>query len=182
MIDQLGQFRHTTWPGKVGSRTELKADIRREKKMLAEHPGPDDWDQYGGWSGGPQLKATGFFYPIKHQGKWWLVDPEGRLFWSHGVDCVRFANATTPITDREFYFTDLPDDSSPLATFYGQASWAPHGYYQDKGTYRTFNFTGANLMRNTDRTGRKRQRIWCIVDSEAGHSIALETGRTKIST
>jgi hypothetical protein len=168
MIDKFGQFMHDDWPGKVHSDDELKQDVMRDRLALSEDPGPAGWDQYGGWRSGPQLKSTGFFYPLKRNGKWWLVDPEGRLFWSHGVDCVRFANATTPITDREFYFAELPGDDSPLAQFYGHASWAPHGYYEGKGRYRTFNFTGANLARKygddwqpiaTDVTHR-RLRSW----------------------
>jgi hypothetical protein len=68
------------------------------------------------------------------------------LFWSHGVDCVGFEGAT-PITDREFYFAELPAENSPLAACYGQGSWAPHNYYEHKGTYHTFNFRAANLQR-----------------------------------
>ena len=140
MIDRFGQFKHKDWPGKTHSEEELKQSIQIEQSEMAEHPGPADGDQYGGYTAGPQLKATGFFYPTKYHDKWWLVDPEGRLFWSHGVDCVGFSQGATPITDREFYFTELPPKDSPLARFYGQAAWAPHGYYKDKGTYRTFNF------------------------------------------
>ncbi|MCY2991765.1 MAG: beta-galactosidase [Planctomycetota bacterium] len=147
MIDGFGQFIHKDWPGKTHSGQELQDALDRERAELAAQPSPADWDQYGGWAAGPQLKATGFFYPLKHEGKWWLVDPEGRLFWSHGVDCVGFGEGSTPITDREFYFAELPTDNSPLAKFYGQGSWAPHNYYENKGTYRTLNFRGANLQR-----------------------------------
>lgn len=170
MIDRFGQFMHADWPGKVSSVAELRDDVSAERESLVDYPGPSDWNQYGGWKAGPRLKATGFFYPVERGGKWWLVDPAGRLFWSHGVDCVRFSNATTPITDREFYFARLPKQDSPLSVFYAQASWAPHGYYENKGTYRTFNFTGANLMRkfgdkwqsqSTELTHR-RLRSWCM--------------------
>ncbi len=147
MIDGLGQFIHKDWPGKMHSEEELHAALDRELADLDAQPSPADWDPYGGWAAGPQLTATGFFYPVKHEGKWWLVDPDGRLFWSHGVDCVGFGEGSTPITDREFYFAELPSDDSPLAVFYGKGSWAPHNYYENKGEYRTFNFRGANLQR-----------------------------------
>ncbi len=146
MIDQFGQFKHRDWPGKIHSLEQLRENAERERAELADEHGPADWNQYGGWKGGPQLDSTGHFYATKYRDKWWLVDPEGRLFWSHGVDCVGFSQGTTPITDREFYFADLPAADSPLARFYGQASWAPHNYYEDKGTYRTFNFAAANLL------------------------------------
>ena len=73
-----------------------RSQARREPeaKDLAEHPGPEDWDQYGGSLNGPQLKATGFFRTEKVNGKWWLVDPDGQLFFSHGMDCVRPQDST----------------------------------------------------------------------------------------
>lgn len=147
MIDRYGQFRHADWPGKTRSDEDLKKAREAEAADLGAHPGPEDWDEYGGWLSGPRLEATGFFRAEKHQGKWWLVDPEGRLFWSHGADCVRPNNAHTPITDRRHYFAELPGAGSPFAQFYGLGHWAPHGYYQGKGPYETYNFTGANLLR-----------------------------------
>ena len=146
LIDKFGQYIHKDWPGKTHSEAELKAAIAKEKADLQSNPSPNDWNQYGGWTAGPKLEATGHFYPAKHDGKWWLVDPTGRLFWSHGIDCVRASTAYTPITDREHYFAELPDRNSPFGNFYGKGSWAPHGYYQGK-RYDTFNFTAANLLR-----------------------------------
>ncbi|MCX8038412.1 MAG: beta-galactosidase [Candidatus Sumerlaeia bacterium] len=144
-IDEFGQFIHKEWPGKVHSVEEMKARTRDEEKDLAAHPGPSDWNAYGGWAKGPKLEATGFFRTEKYEGKWWLVDPEGRLFWSHGIDCVRARNAT-PISDREHYFR-LPAGNSSFAQFYGGGSGAPHGYYQNIRRYRTYDFSMANLLR-----------------------------------
>ena len=147
LIDQYGQFIHDDWPGKTGSAGDLARHKQEEEADLAAHPGPESWNRYGGWEAGPQLEATGHFRPEKHRGKWWLVDPAGRLFWSHGIDCVRSTTGYTPITDREFYFAELPAKASPFGPFYGKGGWAPHGYYQDKGAYETYNLTGANLLR-----------------------------------
>ncbi len=147
LIDRFGQYVHKDWPGKTHSEEDLKRRLREDEADAAAHRGPADWDQYGGWKGGgPQLEATGFFRAEKYQGKWWLVDPEGRLFWSHGVDCVRAASETTPISDRKHWFEGLPEPSSPLARFYGRGNRAAHGYYQDK-SYETYSFSGANLLR-----------------------------------
>jgi len=147
MIDRFGQYTHKDWPGKTMSEADLHRRKQEEAIELTANPGPKDRTEYGGWAAGPQLDATGHFRVQKHEGKWWLVDPAGRLFWSHGIDCVRPTTAYTPITDRKFYFAELPANDSPLAEFYGRGNWAPHGYYQGKGRYETYNFTGSNLYR-----------------------------------
>ena len=147
MIDRYGQFIHKQWPHKTVAEDDLKRHLEHEAADLQTHPGPQDWNLYGGWQAGPQLEATGHFRVEKHEGKWWLVDPAGRLFWSHGADCVRGTTGYTPITDRELCFAELPDKESPFGRFYGRGSWAPHGYYQDKERYEHYNFTGANLLR-----------------------------------
>jgi len=146
MIDRYGQYMHKDWPGKTHSDDELAQRRQEEAVDLEKHPGPSGWNQYGGWEAGPKLEATGYFRTQKLDGKWWLVDPEGRLFWSHGIDCVRSGSAATPITDRKHWFQDLPAAGSPFARFYGKGSWAPHGYYQDK-QYETYCFSEANLLR-----------------------------------
>jgi hypothetical protein len=74
--------------------------------------------------GGQQLATWGFF-GMREAQRQMARDPTGRLFWSHGIDCVR-ASDSTPITGREKYFRELPAEGSPFARFYGQAAWAPH--------------------------------------------------------
>ena len=96
------------------------------------------------------------------------------MFWSHGVDCVGFGQGSTPITDREFYFADLPGKDSPLAVFYGKGSWAPHNYYENKGEYRTFNFRGANLV-------RKYGSDWQDLASEISHRRLRSWGMNTIA-
>lgn len=78
---------------------ELHQRREAEANELAAHPGPLNWNQYGGWANGPQRSASGFFRTEKIDGQWWLVDPDGRLFWSHGIDCVRAFDAI-PIEER----------------------------------------------------------------------------------
>ena len=145
-IDELGQFIHKDWPGKTRSVEAMRENGQREETDLADRPGPKGRDRFGGWDAGPRREATGWFRVEKHAGKWWLVDPEGRLFWSHGLDCVH-ARAATPISDREHYYKVLPKEDDPLARFYGRGSWAPHGYYKDHSPYRMYDFTQANLLR-----------------------------------
>ena len=88
-IDRYGQYRHSEWPEKVHSDDELRADLARERATLAASPRPASWDSFGGWKDGPQVKATGHFRTERINGKWWLVTPEGHLFFSTGIDVVR---------------------------------------------------------------------------------------------
>ncbi|MFH1882027.1 MAG: beta-galactosidase [Planctomycetota bacterium] len=160
-IDDFGQYIHKDWPGKTHSLKEMIAQGKAEDKDIAAHPGPTDRNKYGGWSAGPKLRATGFFRAEKYEGKWWLVDPQGRLFWSHGIDCVRSTNAT-PITDREHYYHNLPEADSRFAKFYGSGSWAPHGYYKDHSPYKTYDFSQANFL-------QKYGRDWENIFAEVTH-------------
>ncbi len=150
-VDRFGQFRHDDWPGKIHDEAELQqAKAQEAAWLVANAAGPAaDRNAWGGWTGGPQLKATGHFRTEKVDGMWWLVDPDGRLFFSHGVTCVHHgADAEAGIQYRENYFAWLPEKGSPFETFYGKAHWAPHGFYKDKeGGFRTFNFAGANMLR-----------------------------------
>lgn len=172
-IDQFGQFIHDDWPGKTHSVDELVGYGKAELSDLVAQPGPPDRDQYSGWSAGPKLKATGFFRVEKYQGKWWLVDPVGRLFWSHGIDCVHSEEAT-PITDREHYFRDLPKSDSPFAKFYGTGTWAPHGYYKDHCPYKTYDFSQADLF-------RKYGQSWKQAFAEVTHARLKSWGMNTIA-
>jgi hypothetical protein len=145
-IDELGQYVHNDWPGKTHSVEEMIAHGREEARDLQTHGRLAIWNKYGGWADGPKLRTTGFFHTQKHNGKWWLVDPTGKLFWSHGIDCVHSADPT-PVTGREKYFRVLPAEDSPFGRFYGRAGWAPVGYYKDHSPYRTYDFGRANLWR-----------------------------------
>jgi len=143
-IDTFGQYRHKDWPGKVKSQADLAARREQEAAELAAHPGPKDWDRYGGWAAGPQLKATGFFRTEKVNGKWWLVDPEGRPFFSHGIDCVR-ALDTTPVEEREGWFEDFPGKEPEFAEYLSRG-YALKGHYAGRSP-QCFGFSGANLAR-----------------------------------
>lgn len=143
-IDTFGQYQHKDWPGKVKSLADLAARPRAEAKDLAAHPGPLNWDRYGGWGAGPIRQATGFFRTEKVNGKWWLVDPDGHLFFSHGIDCVR-ALDSTPIDERSTWFKDFPGQRPEFSEFLS-TGYALKGHYEGRSP-RCFSFSGANLAR-----------------------------------
>jgi hypothetical protein len=178
LIDTFGQYRHKDWPGKTYAVEDLAARRQEEDADLAAHPGPNDRDQYGGWKNGPQLKATGWFRTEKHGGKWWLVDPEGRLFWAHAIDWVAPDGGTTLVTGREPWFADLPGHDSPLAQFYKRegGGFQGPGNDADRNVYTSFNFSKANLLRKYGqdwlnqyaRTAIRRLHSWGVTVAAGG--------------
>ncbi|MGN6556015.1 MAG: hypothetical protein ACTHLW_20090, partial [Verrucomicrobiota bacterium] len=106
-IDRYGQFSHADWPTKIHSPNDFATQRQAEATSLRGEPRPEAWDQYGGFKDGPKLSASGHFRVEKYQGKWWLVDPEGRLFWSHGVTGVGVASSTS-VKGRRNFFSELP--------------------------------------------------------------------------
>lgn len=145
-IDKFGQFRHKDWPGKVHSDEELQQHKETEAAALAADPGPKTWSKFGGWANGPKQDATGHFRTVKVDGKWWLVDPEGYLFFSTGLTGVSPGYATNIIDDRDNWFTDLPTNDGPTKQFYGKSWKSWQGHYAGKEP-RTFNFSSYNLSR-----------------------------------
>ncbi len=144
-IDTFGQYLHKDWPDKTHSLAELASRRDQEARELAAQAGPKDWDKYGGSLAGPRLKATGFFRTEKVGPKWWLVDPDGHLFFSHGIDCVRPLDSTTPIEERETWFVDFPGKQPELAEFFSRG-YALKGHYAGRSA-QAFSFAGADLLR-----------------------------------
>ncbi|TWU21793.1 hypothetical protein Pla144_44890 [Bythopirellula polymerisocia] len=154
-IDEFGQYRYLNWTDKINSLDELIQSVSTEAADLTANPGPADFDLFGGWSAGPQLTATGFFYTAKVNDKWWLVDPEGRLFFSNGITGVsdpdRFESTEvavkTGVTDREEYFAYLPDAADPAEEFLQlETSTVTSGNYQGSRPL-TMNFFAANALK-----------------------------------
>ncbi|MDW8206277.1 MAG: beta-galactosidase [Chloroherpetonaceae bacterium] len=153
IVDPFGQYAHADWPGKLKDASEFAVRRAQEEAELKRRPALPDRDAYGGWASGPQLKATGFFRAEKYDGKWWLVTPEGRLFFSVGMDCVALFD-TTIITGREYMFAWLPEKDDPLARHYGYVTQVHSGPVKEGVT---FNFRNANLER---KFGRDYETVW----------------------
>lgn len=117
LVDKFGQLRAGSWPGKVSDAEDLLGDLAANQQQVAKVTGfGSGRDRFGGMLGGPKLKATGFFRVEKIDGKWWFVDPDGNLFWSHGVNCVG-ASPDTRVAGREDLF-DEEDRGQKNAFFY----------------------------------------------------------------
>ncbi|RLF19873.1 MAG: beta-agarase [Thermoprotei archaeon] len=57
--------------------------------FLMSRPSETEYDEYGGWK---KLRGTktGFFHVEEINGIWWLVDPEGYVFISKGVNHINY--------------------------------------------------------------------------------------------
>ncbi len=143
IVDPLGQYAKAGWPGKVHSESEMITRHQQEAAELRSHPAPPDRDRFGGWRDGPRQAASGYFGTAKLDGKWWLVDPDGALFFSLGIDVVA-PNEATIVTGRDSMFNGLPRAGEHLARYFGTVRGIHSGPIKEG---RTFNFYAANLDR-----------------------------------
>ncbi len=100
LLDEFGQNTRADYPTKVKSTEELRAIAQAEMASLNGESMPNR-SKYHGWKDGPKLEGTGYFRTEKVDGKWWLVDPEGYLYFSSGIDIIRLSNSST-ITGYDF--------------------------------------------------------------------------------
>ena len=135
-IDRLGQYKYDDWTGKMKDEEAFTKSRQAEQAELSLVSGPENRSRFGGWPGGGKREATGHFRVDKAGGKWWLVDPDGHLFWSHGVTCVRFSSASTRISGREHFFEDIPSENEAFNEFLTTSE-----------DVTLFNFSAANLYR-----------------------------------
>jgi hypothetical protein len=180
-IDAFGQYRYMSWPEKVVNSADLAERVAQEAADLQAHPGPSDFNAYGGWASGPRLAATGYFRTEKLGDRWWLVDPEGRLFFSHGITGVSdpdrlgggAAAVKTGVTGREHYFADLPLPGDPAAEFLqAETSAVTSGAYQ--GSYPlAMNFYASNTLQ---RYGSE----WETVSQDLAHDRLRSWGMNTI--
>lgn len=183
-IDKYGQFKYSTWTGKIKSDKDLQKARIAEEKDLQKYPAPQEWSKFGGWKNGPKYEATGHFYVKKIDGKWWMIDPEGYLFWSHGVVRVTPSCAVTPLDGHKFYFEGLPqNENDPMYHFYFTYDELLHPYYTARDIKETYDFSCANIARKYGENYRekwyelchKRLRSWGVntIANSSDHAICL---------
>jgi hypothetical protein len=159
LADQYGQFTRADWPGKIHQDADFRKQDTEERQWLAANPKPPDRDLYGAWRDGPLLTNNSFFRTAfvldgqevspgstpANQGRWWLVAPSGRLFFSLGVDVIGYEE-TTRVAGRESLFDWLPGPGDPLQQF------------SYPGPSRTANFYGMDLYRKYGTNWRSQAR------------------------
>lgn len=173
-VDKYGQFIHRQWPGKINSDADLIAAREAEDADLAAHPGPKDRNRFGGWTEGPRFEAVGAFTVRKIDGKWWFVDPEGCLWWSHGPVRVSASCGMTSYEGRENAFAFLPRKDSDLGAFYKTRDELLWPYYVKYKVTNTYDFTSANLY-------RKYGEDWANVWADRAHRRLRSWGANTIA-
>jgi len=175
-IDRYGQAIPFDWPTKVKSDADLKMQRAQEEKTLASDPSVKAFNQYGGYAAGPQLKATGFFRTQKHDGKWWLVDPEGKLYWSHGV-CTVGNHAGVPLDKERRKLLAEPTvkgtEEHKVATVkVGKYGWGTD--FLQLNSYRKYGEDWENKVRDIT---HRRLRAWGLNALGAWSDNALQDDR-----
>jgi len=138
-LDRFGQAIPFDWETKVQTQADLIRHREREAKQI--DAGPTRFNRFGGDTTGPQLEATGYFYTRKINGKWWLVDPLGRRFWSHGA-CTVGNRAIVPLSpERRKLLSYVPEPGTPEH----EAGVVPYKPYGEWG--RAVDYLRLNTMR-----------------------------------
>ncbi len=112
-IDKYGQYIYADWNGKIKSDNDLKLQLANELKVMKLESKSNEWNLYGGFKNGPKFNATGHFRTEKINGKWWIIDPTGFLFWSAGVNAAGRFEIDTPTKNRIHFFSNLLDKTNP---------------------------------------------------------------------
>lgn len=113
LVDPLGQMKDCEWPTKTHSFAEMEARLKAE---LAEaQKGEDDrrgMSAYGGYKA-KRFEATGWFRTQHDGDRWWLVDPEGCAFFSHGVCYGTRMGEFGWYSGMEGFYEDMPSPDDP---------------------------------------------------------------------
>ena len=152
-INKYGQYKHSTWEGKITDDSQFAEAIEQEAEDLAAHPGPAEWNRFGGFENGPKYEATGHFRTKKINDRWWIIDPDGCLFWSTGVNSAGKLVVATPLNDRDHFFEGIPGKNSGNEILYSGSSYK-HGL---ANLYRKY---GENSEAEYVAVTLKRMKSW----------------------
>ena len=144
LLDELGQSPRHPCPETTRDAATMIARLRDAARTAAAAPPVPERSRWGGWAA-RRVAATGFFRTHHDGQRWWLVDPDGCLFWSAGLDCVHVSiDHETRVRTRWQNFAPalawLPPATGEFAAAHGHN---PRHDPQD----REFSFLVANFIR-----------------------------------
>ncbi|MFY9233272.1 MAG: beta-galactosidase [Fimbriimonadaceae bacterium] len=151
IVDQFGQYDNADWTNKVRSTEDLTTQRTAEQADLAANPGPGNYEGSTLW---PGLNRSNRWRTYRTpSGKWYLVHPSGKLFWSMGMLGVE-TSRTSLVTGREDYYNSLPPNSGDTANFWrieddGKTSFdfGRYNLYRKYGSGYQTAFTTRSLQR-----------------------------------
>lgn len=109
-VDEFGQSNLIHYDRKIESLDQLRKEWQAEDSEIVSSP-PFQYSKYGGYLNA-RVEGSGFFRTKKIDGRWWFVDPDGYLFLSVGVDCIRPGGAgnVRDVEVRSNIFKELPPE------------------------------------------------------------------------
>ena len=155
IVDDMGQYVGDQWNGKIEKAADLKQLGNKDYESYNAKSFQSQFSKYGGWKPSVKQQSKGYFYSKKINGRWWLIDPEGFLFWSLGINGIGNGSATKTIT-RERLFPDLEWERSKEKSDYKSF------YSEDSKIFRSdrINFYYLNLRRKYgDNWIKKHQEV-----------------------
>jgi len=97
----------TSTPGSTPTSTAQQPTSPQNTTTTMRHPFyPDRYSRYGGWLG-LRVEGTGFFRVAVVNGKYWLVDPDGYVFISKGVNHVDYMGDFSPSLGYSPYYVNV---------------------------------------------------------------------------
>jgi len=162
-VDEFGQSNLCDWEGKAYSLEELTMDWDDEDN-LTDNSDDYGFSKFGGYLDARIDQGTGFFRTIQIDGRWWLVDPEGYLFLSHGVNCVSPGGGgnAVRIDQRSNLYKELPPEGKgftserPNVASFGV--WNLNRRYDDNYTEQAID----NIFTRMERWGLNTIANWSM--------------------
>ena len=140
LVDVFGQTIKDTFPNKLLSEADLKADVAADEAYYANLT-PLTTDRFGGLPGSMaklDLKKTGYFHIEIKKDKTWLVDPDGNAFFHLGVCGFAPNDDYTYIKGREDIYEWLPSPQSEFATAFRPGDDNAHFSFYLANTIKKF--------------------------------------------
>ncbi len=168
LVDEFGQWIPAEWPGKAKTLDDLKASWTAEESSLQTVA--EGVSKYGGFLGA-RVKGTGFFRVEKIKDIWWLVDPEGYLFFSTGSCGINSRSEVARVQGREYIFKEMPPaaelampgqgqrQGQAQAQSAGQQQRRPSASFYTWNLYRRY---GSDWYNKWMETTNKRMATWGI--------------------
>lgn len=113
IVDSLGQRMGYEWPTKTHSFDEMAARLRKElQEADQDKESARPVSRYGGYLA-KRFEATGWFRTQHDGNRWWLVDPDGYAFFSHGVCYGTRMGEFGWYTGMEGFYDGMPSPEDP---------------------------------------------------------------------